>query len=343
VRIDIHAHYWPGEYIDALIAAGKPGLGGVAHQPDDFDERVATQDRNDVQLQVLSSIGLDVTLADDEAASVSTTRLINDLNTSAGLRHPGRFAVFGSVPLPFVDAAIAETERCYDELGALGIALPCIVGDKPIDHPDFERFWENLARHDAVVYVHPTGSTSAVHPGLSEWGLNIALGSPVQITAAPIRILYSGLSRRYPSLRFVFAMCAGQLPYLWPRIERNLRRGLAGSAVKAAGAGLMAHVAKLPIDDPDDPLGGLRRFWYDTAIQDVPIALLAARESYGADRLLLGSDEIFASLGDAVEHVQSSTYLSDEQKTAVLDQNAVDLLGGDLDRFLARAGALSAS
>ena len=342
MRIDIHAHYWPAQYMEALTAAGKSGLAGMARQPDDFEERVANLDRNETQLQVLSAIGLDVTL-DDQVAAVSTTRLINDLNADAGRRFPGRFAFFGSVPLPHVDAAIAETERCYDELGAIGIALPCVVGDTPIDSPAFEPFWQNLARHDAVVYVHPTGSTSAVHPGLSDWGLHTALGSPVQITAAPLRVLYSGLSKRHPSLRFVFAMCAGSLPYLWPRIERNLRRGLAGSANQAAGAGFMSHVAKLPLDDPDDPLGGLRRFWYDTAIQDVPIALLVARESYGADRLLLGSDEIFASLADAIEHVQDSPYLSDEQKVAVLDQNAVELLGPDLDRFLDRASAGSVS
>ncbi len=329
MRIDVHAHYWPGEYMEALVAAGKANLSGYARQVDDFDQRVETLDRNGVETQILSAIGLDVALPDAGAAA-ATTALINDIYAGIRQRYPGRFAAFGSVPLPHVEEAIAETERCFTELGAVGIGLPCNVAGRPIDSPEFEPFWENLARHDAVVYIHPAGSDSAVHPGLKDWGLHTAFGSPVQISVAPVRILYSGLSTRYPTLRFVFAMCAGFLPFIWPRIERNLRRGFARSAVAAAGPGFMSFLNELPLE-PDDPLAGLRRFWYDTGMQDVPTALMVARDSYGADRLVLGSDEIFASLDDAVAFVQDSPYLSDEEKTAVLDRNAADLLGSDLD------------
>ncbi|HEU0101168.1 MAG TPA: amidohydrolase family protein [Mycobacteriales bacterium] len=328
MRIDVHAHYWPAAYMDALVAAGRPDLAMMGRQPDDFDRRVETLDRNGVQLQVLSAIGLNVELP-DVAAAVATTQLINDLNAEVGRRYPGRFAAFGSVPLPHVEAAIAETERCFDELGVVGIGLPCIVGGKPIDAPEYEPFWANLARHDAVVYVHPVGSESAVHPGLKEYGLHTGFGSPLQISVAPIRMLYSGLSTRYPTLRFVFAMCGGFMPFLWPRTERNLRRGFEQSAVVAAGKGFMSWLADSPLE-ASDPMAGLRRFWYDVGIQDVPAALLAARDSYGADRLLLGSDEIFASLDDAVAFVRDSPYLSEDDKAAILDRNAEQMFGATL-------------
>lgn len=339
MRIDVHAHYWPGDYMEALVAAGKPGLGGFARQPDDFEQRLATLDRNGVDLQILSAIGLDVALPDAGAAA-ETTAVINDIYAGIARRYPGRFAAFGSVPLPHVEAAIAETERCFSELGAVGIGLPCNVAGRPIDSPEFEPFWANLARHDAVVYIHPAGSDSAVHPGLKDWGLHTAFGSPVQISVAPVRIVYSGLSTRYPSLRFVFAMCAGFLPFIWPRMERNLRRGFARSAVTAAGPGFMSHLKDLPLN-PEDPMDALRGFWYDVGIQDVPSALMVARDSYGADRLVLGSDEIFASLDEAVAFVQDSPYLSDEQKSAVLDRNAAEMFGSDLDS-LAKAAQGSA-
>lgn len=339
MRIDVHAHYWPGEYMEALVAAGKTNLGGYARQVDDFDKRVATLDRNGVQTQLLSAIGLDVALPDATAA-LQTTALVNDLYASVAARYPGRFAAFGSVPLPHVAEAIEETERCYRELGVVGIGLPCNVDGRPIDSPEFEPFWENLARHDAVVYIHPVGSDSAVHPGLQDWGLHTAYGSPLQITVAPVRILYSGLSTRYPSLRFVFAMCGGMLPFLWPRADRNLRRGYAQSAVAAAGKGFMSYLKDLPLD-PEDPMSGLRRFWYDTGIQDVPAALMVAKDSYGADRLLLGSDEIFASLDDAVEYIENSVYLTDDEKSAVLDRNAASMFGSDLDRLAAQASPAS--
>jgi predicted TIM-barrel fold metal-dependent hydrolase len=335
MRIDVHAHYWPGTYIEALIAAGVSGIGGVARQADDFDHRLAILDRNGVDLQVLSAIGLPVALPDADAA-VATTALLNDLYADVARRYPGRFAAFASVPLPHVEAAIAETERCYSDLGVLGVGLPCNVDGRPIDSPEFEPFWENLARHNAVVYVHPAGMDSACHPGMSQWGLHTAYGSAMQITVAPIRMVYSGLSARHPTLRFVFAMCAGCLPFLWPRSERNLRRGFERTAVAAAGPGFMAGLSELPLD-PKDPMSGLRRFWYDTGIQDVPAALMVARDSYGADRLVLGSDEVFASLDDAIAFVLQSPYLSDEQKTAVLDHNAAAMFGSDLDSLPARS------
>ena len=335
MRIDVHAHYWPGAYMEALVAAGRSDLGGFARQPDDFDHRLETLDRNGVELQILSAIGLNVALP-DAAAAAGVTALVNDTYADVARRYPGRFAAFGSVPLPHVDAAIAETDRCFSELGVMGIGLPCIVDGRPIDSPEFEPFWANLARYDAVVYIHPVGTDSAVHPGLRDWGLHTGYGSPLQITVAPVRVLYSGLSTRYPSLRFVFAMCGGFLPFLWPRTQRNLLRGFAHSAVATVGKGFVSYLDDLPLD-PADPLSGLRRFWYDTGLQDVPAALLVARDSYGADRLVLGSDEVFASLDDAVAFVQDSTYLSDAQKSAVLDHNAEQMLGATLTALTSTA------
>ena len=334
MRIDVHAHYWPPAYMDALIAAGRDDLAMFARQPDDFEDRIATLDRNNTELQLLSAIGLSVEL-DDVTAATETTQLINDLYAEKVRQYPGRIGAFGCLPLPHIEAAIAETERCYTQLGVIGIGLPCSINGKPIDHPDFEPVWENLARHDAVVYIHPVGTNSAVHPGLADWGLHTAYGSPLQITVAPVRILYSGISIRYPSLRFVFAMCGGFLPFLWPRNDRNLRRGFAQSALVAAGKGFMSFVNDLPLD-PADPMSGLKRFWYDVGMQDVPSALMVARDSYGADRLLLGSDEIFASLDEAISFVNDSVYLVEAEKTAILDTNAEQMLGGTLAEFVAR-------
>ena len=315
MRIDVHAHYWPAAYLDGLAAAGRTALAFAGRQVDDFDRRLGVLDENDVDLQVLSAVGLNVELP-SAAASAGSTRLINDINAEVVGRHPGRFAAFGSVPLPHVDAAIAETERCFDELDVAGIALPCIVDGKPIDHPDYEPFWENLGRRDTVVFVHPAGTDSRGHPGLDGFGLMFAFGSLMQISVAPLRVLYTGLSSRHPRLRF----------------ERNLRRGFEQSATAAAGR-IFDYVQTLPVDR-SDPLGRLREFWYDCSIQDVPAALLLTKECVGADRIVLGSDEIFASLGAAIAFVEDSPHLTDAEKTAVLDENAGLLLAPWLSRHV---------
>ena len=332
MRIDVHAHYWPGAYLDRLTEAGRPDLARAGRQADDFDQRVATLDANGVQLQLLSAIGLNVELS-DPAASAAATRLLNDIYVDIARRYPGRFAPLASVGLPHVEQATVETERAFGELNAAGVALPCIVGGKPIDHEDYEPFWANLARHDAVVFVHPAGSDSEGHPGMDRFGMQFAFGSAAQIGIAPIRILLSGLSTRYPTLRFVFAMCGGFMPFIHPRLDRNLRRGFEQSAKAAVGNHFFDWVKALPVD-PAEPLAGLKRFWYDVSMQDVPSALMDVRDTYGVDRLVLGSDEIFASLSEAIAYVEKSEYLTDDEKRAVLDTNAESMLGKDLVKRL---------
>ncbi|MFJ4840646.1 amidohydrolase family protein [Streptomyces sp. NPDC088746] len=324
MRIDVHAHYWPASYLDLLVSLGRTDLVTAGRQSDDFTTRLAEMDEAEVDLQILSAVGLNTEVADPEGATAAA-RHINDVYAEVIDKHPGRFNAFGSVPLHHVDRAVAETDRIFDELGFAGVALPCIVGGRPLDHHDHEPFWAHLAERDAVVYVHPVGSDSVCHPGLDAFGLQFALGSPTQVALAPLRIALSGLSTRHPGLRFVFALCGGTLPYLWHRYERNLRRGIEMSATAAVGGGFFDWIKKLPLD-PDDPMGLLRNFWYDTSVQDIPEALRLTRNTVGADRLLLGSDAIFASLTESVRMIKESPDLTAAEKEAVLDHNAARML-----------------
>lgn len=327
MRIDVHAHYWPASYIDLLVEAGREDLRFAGRQRDDLDERLAEMDRVGVDVQLLSAIGLNTEVADAQAAA-RASRHINDLYVELGRRYGGRFGGFASVPLPYVPEAIAEADRALDELGLVGIALPCVVGGKPLDDPGYSAFWESLGSREGevFVYVHPVGSDSRCHPGLTEFGLEMALGSTMQVAMAAMRVALSGLTQRHPNLQFVFALCGGVLPYLWERYERNLRRGIEMSAVAAVGTGMFSWVADLGLD-PADPMALFRRnLWFDTSVQDIPAALRLGKNTYGVDRMLLGSDAIFASLTEAVDTIRDSPDLTEDEKHRILDVNAQALL-----------------
>jgi predicted TIM-barrel fold metal-dependent hydrolase len=160
---------------------------------------------------------------------------------------------------------------------------------------------------------------------MNQFGLHTAYGSQTQLPLAATHLVYSGITTRYPNVSFIFAVCGGTLPYLLPRIERNLRRGFNDEAIAATGPSFFAWVKKLPLD-PADPIAEFRRFYYDSSVQDVPLALQAIKDTVGVERLLLGSDEIFASLTEAVQMIQESSVLTEDEKTAVLDLNAQRLL-----------------
>jgi aminocarboxymuconate-semialdehyde decarboxylase len=277
-----------------------------------------------VEAQVLSAVGLDCQMG-APAAAVEAARFINNIYRDVVDAHGGRFRALGWLPLPYVHEALREATRCLDDLEFEGIAVSCFFQGRPLDDPEFEELWAELNGRRAVVYVHPVGMHSCVHPGMREYGLHTAYGSSMQLAVAATRLVYSGITIRYSDLKFVFAVCGGVLPFLLPRVERNLRRGLDDEAVSAVGAQYFAWVKRLPVD-PADPLAEFRRFYYDTSVQDLPLALLAARDTFGADRLILGSDEIFASLTEAVHMIERSPYLTEDEKLGVLDLNAQRLL-----------------
>ena len=73
----------------------------------------------------------------------------------------------------------------------------------------------------------------------------------------------------------------------------------------------------------------LRQYYVDTSVTEEPDALRAAKETFGADRILLGSDYARPnqSTSDAVTYVANSSFLTLEEKEAVLEGNATKLFG----------------
>ncbi len=69
--------------------------------------------------------------------------------------YPGRFQAFATLPLQDPQASADELERAVQEDGFVGAMTNGIIGDKFLDHPDFEPV---LARAEALgvpIYLHP--------------------------------------------------------------------------------------------------------------------------------------------------------------------------------------------
>ena len=315
MRIDVHAHYYPSEYISLLMRFGQTDVSEKTAQPADFSSRLEQLDAGSVDCQILSAIGWNTQLADPENAEVAA-RCINDSYSDLVARHSGRFQAWGWIPLPFVDRALREAARCLDELGFAGIGLPPAFHGRTLDDAEFEPFWEEMNRRRAVIYVHPVGSLSCCHWGTDKYVLDILCGSPMQEAIAACRLVYSGLTRRYPGVTFIFAACGGALPQIWPVHEKLLMGAFAEADwVKAAGL------------DRSDPMSEFRRFYYDSSTLDSRVTLLTARETYGVDRLVLGSDAVHGSVTGIIRYIEETTLLNADEKTALLDHRAQEILG----------------
>ena len=314
MRIDVHAHYYPDEYIKLLMRLGNSAVNAQVSQSADFTDRLAQLDEAEVDCQILSAIGWDTQLADPIKAATAA-RCINDSYAELMARYPGRFQAWGWLPMSDVDLAIKEASRCLDQLGFAGICLPPAIHSRTLDVPELHAFWEEMNRRSSVIYIHPVGSLSCCHWGTDKFMLDILCGSPMQEAIAACRLVYSGLTRRFPNVRFIFAACGGGLQQVWS-VHEKLLTGKLQRADWVTNAGL----------DPADPMAEFRRFYYDSSTANSRATLLMARETYGIDRLVLGSDATFGSVTGIVSYIKETPLLSDEEKRAILDHRALSIL-----------------
>src|SRR4029079_3916300 len=107
-KIDVHAHYLPHSYRAALLAAGHDQPDGCPQLPAwSAQEHVDAMDRLGIATSLLSISSPGVFFGDEKAAR-DLPRALTRIGRRAVVDHPGRFGLLASLPLPDVDAAVAE-------------------------------------------------------------------------------------------------------------------------------------------------------------------------------------------------------------------------------------------
>lgn len=305
MAIDVHAHYYPCELVEEFAAIGSRMAALVKKAPAadlTLDERFQLLDQTGIDLQVLS-VGILAPDFVERAAAIRSAHLANDLYAAICRSHPKRFAAFGALPLPHTDAAIDEMRRCVDDLGMLGFTLGCSVAGRPLDDPDYAPLFAELDRREAVLLLHPVGGVTG--PFTTDFGLPFMIGAVFEDTIAALRLVLSGMTVRYPRIRVIVPHLGGTLPFLLERLELYVDLERRNGAIPFAGT----------VRDQ------LRRLWYDT-VNLHPAALSCAIDSFGADRLVLGTDFPFMTRAGFCSCV---TYLASAPQ-AIYERNARALM-----------------
>jgi len=313
MRIDVHAHYFPDQYIDFLARrSGKPA-------PDrpgtdiTLDQRIELLDEVGIDMQVLSISSATAYHLAAEGDVVEASRMANDLYVDLCRQYRGRYTAFATVPLPYVDASIAELERALAFPEMVGVTLGCSVAGRPLDDPEFSPFFAELDRRGTVLFLHPQGIGAG--PGTADYGLTWLIGATFEDTVTALRLLFSGWLQRYPRIRTIVPHLGGPLPFLKQRID-DLR------------AGMMAREQGCEPSPEALPSHQYRQLYFDTVNNHVP-ALRCACETFGADRLLLGTDYPYL-LGPRwarlVNYIDEAGF-SPQDTEAIMGGNARALLG----------------
>jgi 6-methylsalicylate decarboxylase len=311
MRIDVHAHYWTEDYLDLLVDLGKAdagmarglGAGGGA----ELAARLRLMDRAEVQMQVLSA-SPQMPYGEDGTKAARAARFVNDQYAGLAADHRGRFAAFAALPLPHLEESLGEMRRALDELGMAGVAMNTTVLARALVEPGFEPVLAELNNRSAVLYLHPAGN-SACSPLIGDYHLTWMVGAPVEDTISVMQLITRGIPARYPDVKIINSHLGGALPMLLQRADDQ-------------------YGWEAP-ETPERPSVAARRMWYDTVGHGHVPALRCAIDSFGADRLVLGTDFPYEN-GDTF--VRAVDYINDPQvdpsaARAILDQNASALLG----------------
>lgn len=271
---DVHAHYFPTKYLDALESIGKPDTNesrvqrDAGDDRDQLDARIAMMDAAGVDYHVLSPAGQLPYFAKENDA-VKMARLANDLSVEFVNKKPDRLAAFAVTPLPHIDAALQELTRALDQYKMAGAVIGSSVLGRSLADLAFEPFYDELNRRGAVLYVHPSG-LGAESPLISPYAMTWVIGAPIEDTVAAFHLIVRGIPSRYPNIKIIVSHIGGAMPILLGRLD-------------------FLYKDEVP-NIPELPSIAARRMWYDTVGHDDPIAIRAGWKAFGPHRLVYGSD-----------------------------------------------------
>lgn len=326
--IDIHAHFYPHAYLDALVAAGYPRGTRYANGPADASAGVRSRRyvmEDDaftdiaIRLARMDAQGLDVhalslpppdAFAHDPDLLTALCRAFNDAASAAHAAHPARFVALAALPVHAPDAAIAELERARRLPGVRGVCLGTRFVERELSDPAFFPLWARIEALRLPVFLHYAPLMVIGTPRrLHAYHLGNVIGNTTETAIAAAHLIFGGVLDRWPALEVSLPHSGGVLPILAGRLDR-------AHAVRAE----CRHLAQ-------PPSAYLRRFRYDTVCHSDAVLEFLVR-MVGSDRVMLGSDYCFdMGVEQPVAAVARLAALAAYDREKILGGNAAALLG----------------
>ena len=274
---DVQAHYIPKKYSDFMGDRFPPRVGvpvktgiacyPVSDSPEDIRGRLELMDRAGVEKQILSPHH--PPYLPDEAECVKGVRMLNDAYADLAHRYPKRIASYVMLPLPHIDAALREMERCLDQLGCVGVNMNISCLNRSIAETEFEPIYQEMNRRGVVLFVHPANS-GIFSPMITDYAYSGPVGTSLEDAVFVLHMIAKQIPYRYPKIKFIVPHLGGPIPMLLNRLDKQ-------------GVQYHPDVAELPSVTA-------KRFWYDTVCYGSKAAFGCAIEAFGADHLVTGSD-----------------------------------------------------
>ena len=270
-RIDVHHHFVPPAYRDAMSRQGIQKVAGAALPEWHAQASLDVMNENGIQAALLSISAPGVYFGDLEAAR-TLARQCNEFAAQLCDAHPGRFGSFAVLPMPFTELACAEAVHALDVLKADGVVLLGSTEGKFLGAPEFDELMAGS--------IAARRSCSCTEPASDERVARRCARLPdrvsVRYDARGGQPDADGDAGRYPNIRWILAHAGGFLPYVAWRVSLA---NLMPEYLSAVPAGALTYI---------------RRFHFDTALSPAAYPQAALRELVEPSQVLFGSDFPFA-------------------------------------------------
>lgn len=332
LRIDLHHHCVPREYLDAAargdfgarVSLSRDGRGNptIIYDGVAFDRRrqvypvMPRYYDLELRLQEMNGMGLDAAVIsaapiifhywDEPQRATEVSRVNNDAIARLVRGAPGLYVGLGQVALQDTELAIVELQRCMRELGFAGVQIGSNVDGEYLGSDRLRPFFAAAAALDALLLIHPYNGAGADR--MTRYYIRNSIGNPLDTSLAMADLVFAGRLEEFPNLKLVLCHAGGLLPYVSGRVDHTWRVRPESKTI------------------PAPPSFYFKKMWYDTITHDSE-ALAFLIGSVGAGQVVLGSDYPF-DMADMTPLARVAALpLTTADRAAVYGGNARALLG----------------
>ena len=165
-----------------------------------------------------------------------------------------------------------------------------------------------MGRGGVAVFVHPQAPVAG-QDRVERQNLTQVIGFPLETALCMSRLIFGSVLERWPGIRWCFSHAGGACASIVARLDHGWR------VMEEARAAV-----------PEPPSLYARRVWVDS-IAHSPRALALVLDTFGHDRVVLGSDYPFALGTEDPRAALAAAALPPDVEQRLLRDNALAFLG----------------
>ena len=326
MNFDMHSHFIPQEFVDAIAKPGSPWQAKLVTKGDkpwilhdqgysyplepgfhDVKARLADMARTKLDMAAVSVSPTIFYYYADPKLGLDVARMTNNAIYGLTKEYPDKFVGMGTLPMQDLDLAIKEMRRCVQDLGFKSIQIGSNVQGVQFDDPKFLRFFKECEALGVFILFHPyyVGTKEM----FTKYYLTNLYGNPLDTAMCIASLIFGGVLENCPKLKVAFTHGGGFFPY-------QLGRLMHGYEVRG----------EAKVNGVKSPEKYMHQLYFDT-ITFVDKQLRFLVDLAGPDHVMLGTDYNFDMQEFKPVDFVLGAGLTAAQQKAVLTDNACQIFG----------------